>query len=57
MLMKWILIFLTVVIITLIIGFTGIATQPLLGIARTIFTIFLVLFVVTVFIHISSGKD
>ncbi len=57
MLMKWILIFLTVLIITAVIGFTGIATQPVLGIARITFTVFLVLFVITVFIHISNDKE
>lgn len=57
MLMKWILIFLIIVLIAAITGFTGItASKLILDIARAIFGIFLVLFVVTVFIHISGNK-
>lgn len=57
MLMRLILGFLIVVIITAVIGFTGIAVQPLLGFARLIFCIFLVLFVVTVFIYIVRDTE
>ncbi len=56
MLMKWILVFLIAVIIAAILGFTGITVQPVLGIARVIFCVFLVLFVVTVFISIAKDK-
>ncbi len=58
MLMKWIRIFLIAVIITAVLGFTGITTaQPFLDIDRALFGIFLVIFVVTVFIHISRDKE
>jgi uncharacterized membrane protein YtjA (UPF0391 family) len=56
-LIKWILVFLAIVLITAIIGFTGIAVQPILGIARTIFVIFLILFIITVFIHICNDRE
>jgi len=58
MLIKWIRILLFIVIIFAILGFTGITTaQPFLEIVRAIFGIFLVIFVVTVFIHISRDKE
>ncbi|MCD6045954.1 MAG: hypothetical protein K0R48_1117 [Gammaproteobacteria bacterium] len=58
MLMKWIRILLLIVILTAVIGFTGMTTaQPFLNIVRGIFAVFLVIFVVTVFVHISRDKD
>ena len=58
MLIKWIRILLLIVIIAAVLGFMGITTaQPFLDIVRGIFAVFLVIFVVTVFIHISRDKD
>jgi uncharacterized membrane protein YtjA (UPF0391 family) len=58
MLIKWIRILLFIVIIFAVLGFTGITTaEPFLEIVRTIFCVFLVIFVVTVFIHISRDKE
>lgn len=58
MLIKWIRVLLFIVIIFAIIGFTGITTaQPFLDVVRAIFCVLLVIFVVTVFIHISRDKE
>ena len=58
MLMNWIRIFLIIVLVAAIMGFTGVtASKLVLDIARGIFGVFLVLFVITIFVYISSGKN
>lgn len=58
MLMNWIRIFLIIVLVAAVMGFTGItASKLILDMARGIFGVFLVLFVITVFAHISCSKS
>ncbi len=49
--LHWVLIFLVVSIIAGIFGFTGVAVQAA-GIAKILFAIFLVLFVVSLLMHV-----
>lgn len=52
--LRWVLIFLIVSVIAGILGFGGVAAQAE-GIARIIFTIFLVLFLISIILHLLGG--
>jgi uncharacterized membrane protein YtjA (UPF0391 family) len=53
--LSWILTFLVIAIIAGALGFTGVAGTSI-GIAQTLFYIFLVLFVVSLIVHLVSGS-
>jgi uncharacterized membrane protein YtjA (UPF0391 family) len=53
--LSWILTFLVFAIIAGALGFTGVAGASM-GIAQTLFYIFLVLFVVSLIVHIARGS-
>jgi uncharacterized membrane protein YtjA (UPF0391 family) len=52
--LRWILIFLVFAIVAGALGFTGIAGASI-GIAQTLFYIFLILFVISLIVHLSRG--
>ena len=54
MFLRWALIFLVVALLAALFGFGGIAAESM-GIARILFFIFLVLFIVTLIYHLISG--
>jgi uncharacterized membrane protein YtjA (UPF0391 family) len=51
----WALIFLVVALVAAVMGFTGVAVAAA-GIAKLLFFIFLVLFVVTLIMHMGRGR-
>jgi uncharacterized membrane protein YtjA (UPF0391 family) len=52
--LQWILIFLVLAIVAGALGFTGIAGASI-SIAQTLFYIFLILFVVSLIVHLARG--
>ena len=54
--LRWSLIFLVVALIAAVFGFGGIAASAV-GIARILFTIFIVLFVVSLLVGLISGRN
>ena len=53
--LQWILIFLVLAILAGALGFTGVAGASM-GIAQTLFYIFLILFVVSLIVHLARGS-
>jgi uncharacterized membrane protein YtjA (UPF0391 family) len=53
--LRWALIFLVVAIVAAVFGFGGIAAESA-GIARILFYIFLIVFLVTLLMHLVSGR-
>lgn len=54
--LKWAFIFLIIALIAAAFGFTGVAAAAT-GIAKTLFFLFLVIFVILLFIALSSRRD
>jgi len=54
--LRWSLIFLVVAVIAAVFGFGGIAASAV-GIARILFTIFVVLFVISLVVGLFTGKN
>jgi len=52
--LRWILTFLVIAIVAGALGFTGVAGTSM-GIAQTLFYIFLVLFVISLIVHLVRG--
>jgi uncharacterized membrane protein YtjA (UPF0391 family) len=53
--LQWILIFLVLAILAGALGFTGVAGASM-GIAQTLFYIFLILFVISLIVHLVRGS-
>lgn len=56
MMLRWALMFLVIALISAALGLSGIASISM-EVARLLFIVFLVLFVVTALAHIISGKN
>jgi uncharacterized membrane protein YtjA (UPF0391 family) len=56
MILRWVLIFLLIAICSAVWGFTGIIPVGI-NIARTVFGVSIVIFVVLLFIHVSNEKE
>lgn len=53
--LNWVVIFLVVALIAAVFGFGGIAAQAV-GIAKIIFFIFIILFVISLIMHLLKGR-
>lgn len=55
-LIAWILTFFVIAFVAGLLGFTGIMTATA-GVAKFLFVVFLILFVISIFVHLFQGKE
>jgi len=53
--LRWIIVFLVLAMVAALFGFGGIASEAV-GIAKVLFLIFIVLFVISTIFHLATGK-